>query len=461
VSRPENTTSDWFVVTSFDLRPEIRGLLKLGLPIVLTQFIQVSNTTVAVLMMGRVGALELAALGLGGSFMIFVFLVCLGIMMSLSPTIAQHFGAGRDQQIKESFQQGLWLALLTGVGAFLLLRQMDHLMLWIGIDPNVVPLVQRYLALAAWSMPATCLYMALRFLCEATGHSKPMLVINVATLPIVVAGNWAFIFGHLGMPAMGVEGAAANLILVMSLNALGMLLYVVMSRRYRARELWHSFSRPGAGLIALLKLGIPIAGTLILDTSFFTAIALMMGKIGHVWLAAHQVAINYATVAFMIPVSLSSATMARVGQAIGQNNPWLARARGVLGISCALLLVVPSILIIFIFPEWVAGLYTDDAEVVMAAVPLLFAAAFLQIFDATYITAQGALRGLKDVNGPLMISFSFWAVGLPAAWGLGWGLNWGAPGLWWGMIAGVAATAVLLIWRFHWRASSVLREPIA
>jgi len=448
-------------VTSFDLRPEIRGLLKLGLPIVLTQFIQVSNTTVAVLMMGRVGALELAALGLGGSFMIFVFLVCLGIMMSLSPTIAQHFGAGRDQQIKESFQQGLWLALLTGVGAFLLLRQMDHLMLWIGIDPNVVPLVQRYLALAAWSMPATCLYMALRFLCEATGHSKPMLVINVATLPIVVAGNWAFIFGHLGMPAMGVEGAAANLILVMSLNALGMLLYVVMSRRYRARELWHSFSRPGTGLIALLKLGIPIAGTLILDTSFFTAIALMMGKIGHVWLAAHQVAINYATVAFMIPVSLSSATMARVGQAIGQNNPWLARARGVLGISCALLLVVPSILIIFIFPEWVAGLYTDDAEVVMAAVPLLFAAAFLQIFDATYITAQGALRGLKDVNGPLMISFSFWAVGLPAAWGLGWGLNWGAPGLWWGMIAGVAATAVLLIWRFHWRASSVLREPIA
>lgn len=447
--------------TSFDLRPEIRGLLKLGLPIVLTQFIQVSNTTVAVLMMGRVGALELAALGLGGSFMIFVFLVCLGIMMSLSPTIAQHFGAGRDQQIKESFQQGLWLALLTGVGAFLLLRQMDYLMLWIGIDANVVPLVQRYLALAAWSMPATCLYMALRFLCEATGHSKPMLVINIATLPVVVAGNWAFIFGHFGMPAMGVEGAAANLILVMSLNALGMLLYVVMSRRYRARELWRSFSWPGADLIALLKLGIPIAGTLILDTSFFTAIALMMGKIGHVWLAAHQVAINYATVAFMIPVSLSSATMARVGQAIGQNNPWLARARGVLGISCALLLVVPSILIIFIFPEWVAGLYTDDAEVVIAAVPLLFAAAFLQIFDATYITTQGALRGFKDVNGPLMISFSFWAVGLPAAWGLGWGLNWGAPGLWWGMIAGVAATAVLLIWRFHWRASSVLREAIA
>ncbi len=447
--------------TAFDLKPEIRGLLKLGLPIVLTQFIQVSNTTVAVLMMGRVGSLELAALGLGGSFMIFVFLVCLGIMMSLSPTIAQHFGAGRDEQIKTSFQQGLWLASVTGIGAFLLLREMDHLMLWIGIDPAVVPLVKAYLAFAAWSMPATCLYLALRFLCEATGHSKPMLVINIATLPVVLVGNWAFIFGHLGLPPMGVEGAAANLILVMSLNALGMLLYVVTAERYRARGLWSSFTPPGAGLVSLLRLGLPIAGTLILDTSFFTAIALMMGKIGHVWLAAHQVAINYATVAFMIPVSLSSATMARVGQAMGQNDPRLARARGVLGISCALLLVVPSILMIFIFPEWVAGLYTDDVEVVVAAVPLLFAAAFLQIFDATYITAQGALRGFKDVNGPLLISFSFWIVGLPAAWGFGLGLNWGASGLWWGMIVGVASTAILLLWRFHWRAANTLRQASA
>ncbi len=433
-------------------------MLKLGLPIVLTQFIQVSNTTVAVLMMGRVGSLELAALGLGGSFMIFVFLVCLGIMMSLSPTIAQHFGAGRDEQIKTSFQQGLWLALVTGIGAFLLLREMDHLMLWIGIDPAVVPLVKAYLAFAAWSMPATCLYLALRFLCEATGHSKPMLVINIATLPVVLIGNWAFIFGHLGLPPMGVEGAAANLILVMSLNALGMLLYVVTAERYRARALWSSFTPPGTDLISLLRLGLPIAGTLILDTSFFTAIALMMGKIGHVWLAAHQVAINYATVAFMIPVSLSSATMARVGQAMGQNDPRLARARGVLGISCALLLVVPSILMIFIFPEWVAGLYTNDVEVVVAAVPLLVAAAFLQIFDATYITAQGALRGFKDVNGPLLISFSFWIVGLPAAWGFGWGLNWGASGLWWGMIVGVASTAILLLWRFQWRAANALRQ---
>ncbi len=448
-------------VAPFQLKRELRGLLTLGLPIILTQLIQVSNTTVAILMMGRVGSIELAALGLGGSFMIFVFLVCLGIMMSLSPTIAQHFGAGRIEGIRRAFQQGLWLVLATGISAFFLLRQMGQLMHWIGVDPEVIPLAQTYLNLAAWSMPATCLYLALRFLCEATGHSRPMLVINIATLPVVVVGNWALIFGHWGLPALGVEGAALNLILVMSLNAMGMLVFVLLAPRYRARNLFVSFSLPSKEFLTLLKLGLPIAGTLVLDSGFFSAIALMMGKMGHLWLAAHQVAINYATIAFMIPVSLSSATMARVGQAMGQGDPVLARQRGFLGISASLLLVVPSIVLILTFPQWVAGLYTGDLAVIQAALPLLLAAAMLQIFDATYITAQGALRGLKDVNGPMLISLSFWVCGLPAAWLMGLVIGWGAVGLWWGMVSGVALTAVLLVWRFHWRSARTIRETQA
>jgi MATE family multidrug resistance protein len=382
-------------------------------------------------------------------------------MMSLSPTIAQHFGAGRIEGIRRAFQQGLWLVLATGISAFFLLRQMGQLMHWIGVDPEVIPLAQTYLNLAAWSMPATCLYLALRFLCEATGHSRPMLVINIATLPVVVVGNWALIFGHWGLPALGVEGAALNLILVMSLNAMGMLVFVLLAPRYRARNLFVSFSLPSKEFLTLLKLGLPIAGTLVLDSGFFSAIALMMGKMGHLWLAAHQVAINYATIAFMIPVSLSSATMARVGQAMGQGDPVLARQRGFLGISASLLLVVPSIVLILAFPQWVAGLYTGDLAVIQAALPLLLAAAMLQIFDATYITAQGALRGLKDVNGPMLISLSFWVCGLPAAWLMGLVIGWGAVGLWWGMVFGVALTAVLLVWRFHWRSARTIRETRA
>ena len=447
--------------SGFAFRLELSGLLKLSLPIMFTQFIQVSNTTVAILMMGRVGSVELAALGLGGSFMIFVFLVCLGIMMSLSPTIAQHFGAGRNEGIKSAFQQGLWLALITSVVAFFLLREMGYLMYWIGVDPAITPLVQDYLDLAAWSMPPFCFYLALRFLCEATGHSRPMLVINVATLPVVIVGNWALIFGHLGLPPLGVEGAAMNLVLVGTLNTLGLLGFVLFAPRYRARRLFSSFPMPGRECLVLSKLGVPIAATLVLDSGFFSAIALMMGKMGYVWLAAHQVAINYATVVFMIPVSVSSATMARVGQAIGQQDPALARARGLLGLSCSLALVIPSILLILTMPQWIAGIYTSDVAVVQAALPLLFAVAFLQMFDATYITAQGALRGFKDVNGPLLISFSFWIVGLPAAWWLGIEMGRGAVGLWWGMVAGIAVTAMLLVWRFNTVSARTVRQTLA
>jgi MATE family multidrug resistance protein len=244
----------------------------------------------------------------------------------------------------------------------------------------------------------------------------------------------------------------------MTLNALGLLMFVFVSQRYRVRNLFTSFPLPGREFFTLLRLGVPIAATLVLDSGFFSAIALMMGKMGHVWLAAHQVAINYATVVFMIPVSISSATMARVGQAIGQENPVLARTRGFLGLSCSLALVVPSILIILTVPQWVAGLYTPETNVIQAAIPLLFAVAFLQLFDATYITAQGALRGLKDVNGPLLISFSFWFVGLPTAWWLGIEMGQGAVGLWWGMVVGIAVTAVLLVWRLHWRSARTVRE---
>ena len=252
-----------------------------------------------------------------------------------------------------------------------------------------------------------------------------------------------------------------NLVLVMTLNALGLLGFVLFAPRYRARRLFSSFPMPGRECLVLSKLGVPIAATLVLDSGFFSAIALMMGKMGHVWLAAHQVAINYATVVFMIPVSVSSATMARVGQAIGQQDPALARARGLLGLSCSLALVIPSILLILTMPQWIAGIYTSDVAVIQAALPLLFAVAFLQMFDATYITAQGALRGFKDVNGPLLISFSFWIVGLPAAWWLGIETGRGAVGLWWGMVAGIAVTAMLLVWRFNTVSARTVRQTPA
>tara|TARA_Y100000294_G_scaffold176925_1_gene200736 strand:+ start:569 stop:1930 length:1362 start_codon:yes stop_codon:yes gene_type:complete len=440
-------------------KTELTGLLALGLPIILTQLMQIGNNTVAIVMMGRVGSREMAAIGLGGAFMIFVYLLCLGIMTSLSPTIAQHFGAGRERDIRRFFQQGLWMALGVSVMAFFLLREMGRVMLWMSVDPEVVPLVQDYLDIVSWSMPAVCYYLALRFVCEGIGHSQPMMMVSLLTLPVALVGNWALIFGHLGFPALGVRGAAWNLVLVMVLNTLGLLLYLALSRRYRSRHLFASFALPGAEIWALLKLGLPIAGTLVLDSGFFSMIALLMGQLGHVALAAHQAAINYVTVVFMIPVGLSSATMARVGQSIGRGDQRQARRRGLLGIGVGVTLVLPSVLLALLLPGSIVALYTHDASVTLVAVTLLTVAGLFQLFDAVFITAQGALRGLKDVTGPLWISLlCYWLCGLPIAWFLGIQQGLGPIGLWYGMALGLGLTALLLGLRFHTKSARLVTE---
>lgn len=440
----------------FCLRLELKKLLKLGLPIVLTQFIQVSNATVAVVMMGRVGPLELAAVGLGGTLTLIVFLAALGVMMSISPTISHHFGSGKPDDIVKTFHQGIWLALITGIFSFILLKQIHILMYWINVDAAVIPITKSYLNITAWSMPAACFYFAFRFLCESTGTSKPMLIVNIVTLPIVFIGNWVLIFGFLGFPAMGVSGAAINVILVMAMNTIGMVLFLTVSEKYSLRQLFFRLSMPSKQIVDLLRLGLPIACTLILDSAFFSAIALLMGKIGHVWLAAHQVAINFATIVFMIPVSIASATMARVGKAIGQNNYELARLRGFLGIGISLFLVLPFSALVFLFPELVALIYTDSTEVISASIALLMIASLLPIFDSIYISAQGALRGIQDVKIPLLICIStFWIFGLSFSWYLGITADYGAVGLWWGMVVGVMLTGVFLTIRFYLRTTDI------
>ena len=187
---------------------ELAGLFRLGLPIIFTQLLQVSQGTIAIIMMGRVGSRERAAVGLGTSFWVFVWLGSMGLLMGLSPTIAQHQGAGRHLEMRDDFQQGLWMALVIGMLAFVLMRNIGGVMDLIGVDPQVIPLVKSYLGIGSWSMPALCLYLVMRFFCEATGNSRPMMVIQILVLPIVVLGNWVLIYGNLGFPALGVDGAA-------------------------------------------------------------------------------------------------------------------------------------------------------------------------------------------------------------------------------------------------------------
>ena len=254
---------------------------------------------------------------------------------------------------------------------------------------------------------------------------------------------------------MGVDGAALTFAVGLVLAAVLMTVYVFRARRYRQFGLFQRFRSPNLIEIRnLLRLGVPISVNLVLDSGFYGGISLLMGQMGHAALAAHQLVINYATLIFMIPVGLSSAIMVRVGQSLGRSDFAEVRFRGWLGITASTVLIVPSVVFVIFFPEIIISVYTSDPEVVTVATALLMVAAFFQIFDGLYMTGAGALRGMKDTKGPMWISIlAYWLIGFPIAWFLGSHL--GPEGLWYGMVAGIGLTAILLGWRFELKSVSL------
>ena len=451
-----------FPVPSRVIVSEVKGLLSLGLPITVTQLLQVGYTTVAVIMTGRVGATELAAVGLGAALWIFVYLGCMGVLLALSPIIAQHHGAGNAAGIRRSFQQGLWLALIVGLFGWWLLGHIGAIARPMQVDETVTPLVEDYLEIAAWSLPPTCFYFVFRFLCEGTGHSRPMMIVQLFLLPLAAFLNWVLIFGNVGSPAFGVRGAALSSTVCLTLSAVCMGGYLLTTARYRNLFLFRKIGLPDPGEIGrTVRLGLPIAVTLVLDSGFFSVLSLLMGQLGGIALAAHQVAINYATLVFMIPVGLSHAIMVRVGQSIGRRQVAQARFRGCLGILTVVVLLIPFSILVALAPEFVIHVYTRDSAVVPVAAMLLVVTVVFVVMDGVKIAGEGALRGLKETTSPMVISLlSYWLVGFPAAWLLGiyWGV--GPVGLWYGMVLGMILAAMLMTVRYLTKASLLVRSQV-
>jgi MATE family multidrug resistance protein len=429
---------------------ELRALLHLGIPLVVAQLLQVSYGFVAILMMGRVGTLELAAIGLGNSLWVMVFLATLGVLMVVSPVVARQFGADRSDAIREVFQQALWLSSIVALFSWWMMRHVGAVMSVMSVEAAVIPLVEDYLRITSWGMPSVCLYFVCRFFCEGTGNARPMMLIQLIVLPINILLSWVLIFGKLGFPALAVNGAALAGIICLWLTAVLMLIYVAKAGRYRYLKLFSDFTRPRLSEIGkLARLGLPVAGLLILESGFFNAIALMMGSLGQIALAAHNIVMNYVTLIFMVPVGLANALMVRVGQAMGESGVAEARFRGLVGIGVASGAMAISVLVIVVFPQAIIGLYTVDSAVATMASVLLVCAALFQVSDGIQITSAGALRGLQDTTVPMFIcAGAYWLVGVPTSWWLGIHLERGPFGLWLGLILGLTVGATLLGARF-------------
>ena len=428
---------------------EYKQLVRLSLPITIGQIALIATGFVDTIMAGHISPLALGAIAVGANLWIPVYLFSVGLMMAVSSMVSQYFGAREHASIRDMMKQSLLVSAVLGGVGFFVVRQLPIILHWIGIDAGIVPVATGYLFAVSWGIPAVCAYLALRFVSEGIGYTRPMMLIQVTGLIFNVFLNYVFMFGKLGVPAMGAVGAGWATAAVMWINLIMLMLYIISHHRYA--DIWQAEKRKTdwKRTREMLHLGLPIALTLVNEVGMFSAVGLLMGSLGVVEVAAHQIAINFAGMMFMIPLGIAAATTIRVGHSMGQQQPGDARFRGLAGISLAAMCMFATASTILLLPDLIVSIYSNDAEVTTMAVGLLFMAALFQLSDGIQVSAAGALRGVKDTMFPLLISVvAYWFIGLPFSYYLGISQKFGPQGLWLGLVASLTLAAVLLVWRF-------------
>ncbi|MCU0758921.1 MAG: MATE family efflux transporter [Steroidobacteraceae bacterium] len=433
------------------LRADATNILRLSGPLLVNNLATAGMTTADTVMAGRLGALELAAVALGANYVSLFYLGGLGLLMALSPTVAHAVGAGRDREAGGYFRQALWLSLGVTTVVLAGLAFTGPVLRAIGTDPAVADLAARYVGAVAFGMPAMFAFLALRFSSEGLGWTRPILFTAVLAFAVNVSGNWVFIHGRFGMPALGAVGCGVATAITQWLIFAVLWTYVRRHRAYRPYAPLARFEGPDPRrLREILALGLPICGSVLAEGALFASAGLTMGGFGATVVAAHAIAINYAALMFMVPLSIHSATTIHVGHRAGAGRWREARDAGWTGAAICVATMAVSALVLLGARGAIAALYSEDAAVVgLAALLLLYAAAF-QVADGLQVGMAGALRGFKDARVPMLLCIAaYWGLGFPLAWGLGVAAGHGAPGVWTGLIAGLFAAASMLTLR--WR----------
>jgi MATE family multidrug resistance protein len=433
------------------LARELRETLRLAVPLVLGQLSAVGMNLIDVLLAGHLDAHTLGAVAVGASVWTLALVAVIGVMMALPPSVAQLAGAGRREAIALLFHQAIWLALALGLFLAVAVRFGGAVLIsCIGVDPALVPDTVRFLHAIAFGAPALAVFFALRGLGEGIGLTRPTRYFSLFGLLLLGPIGYVLMYGRLGLPALGAQGSGIATALVLWLQAIAFALYVIRSRHYRDLHLLVHWRRPNpAALRELLHIGVPMGISLLMEAGLFVAVALIIGTLGTDVVAGHQVALNVASVTFMVPLGLAMATTVRVGHAVGRADGPGVRDAGRVGIGLTLVAQSLSAGCMLLFPHRIASLYTNDALVIGLAAQLLVLAGLFQFSDGIQVAANGALRGLKDTRIPMLITtFAYWGVGMPVGWWLAFPHGLGARGMWMGLIAGLSMAAMLLSWRF-------------
>ncbi len=431
-------------------KTEALSLIALATPILAAQLSQQALAFVDTVMAGRVSPTDLAGVAVGGSIWGPIFLFLYGVLLAITPIVAQLHGAGKTAETGPQTRRGLITVMPLVFIAILVLRNADYIFTKMSVDPQIAIIASEYLKAISWGLPAIAIFFLLRNLSEGLGLARPSMLIGLASIPVNIACNYVFIYGKLGLPAMGGVGCGWASTISLWFMCSCMLITIWRIRRYSKTNFFNlSKHYQGEKGAQLLRLGLPIGLALLVEASIFAMIALFLSPLGAITVASHQITLNYSSMVFMIPLSLSSAITIRVGYAIGRQRYDRANLTSKVGLCLNIAVAIITAAFTLIFANHIAGIYTNDSQVITIAVTLLYLNAFYQIPDAIQVGAAAALRGHKDTRVPLiMVVIAYWIIGMPLGYSLAltdfWGDPIGAKGFWISLIIGLSVAAALL-----------------
>lgn len=429
---------------------DIRRTVWLALPIIAGNLAGMGMNFVDTVMAGRLGAVSLGAISIGGAVWSGIFLFAMGLLMATPPAVSHLDGADQPKEAGAVARQAMWVALAMALVMWFLLRNSGWLLELVNVDAAITPIALDYLQAISWGAPGICLLLVARYFSEGIGLTGPTMYIGLIGVLLNVPLNYIFMYGKLGFPELGAVGCGWATAIIYCGQLLSMLLWIAGRPAYRRYGFFASWDWPQWSQIkSLLSVGLPIGGMIFCEGCLFVGAALLIGSLGAIPIAAHQIAINFSALCFMVPLGLAGAITVRVGNAIGRGQSDAARQAGWAGISITLFTQSVAAALMFFTPEWVVSWYTNDTAVAQLAVSLLFLAAIFQFPDGIQAAAAGTLRGYKDTRIPMLISIiAYWLFGLVIGYWLTFTMGWGAPGMWTGMIGGLGTAAILLTVRF-------------
>ncbi|AHF77096.1 Multidrug resistance protein [Sodalis praecaptivus] len=436
---------------------EARILLALAIPVIFAQVSQTAMGVVDTIMSGSVSATDMAAVAVGTSIWLPVILFGHGLLLALTPVIAQLNGSGRRDRIAHQIRQGFWLALGVALVIMVLLYN-SHLVIehMHSVEPALAEKAVAFLRCLLWGAPGYLFFQVLRCQCEGLSRTKPGMVIGFIGLMSNIPINYVFIHGKLGMPALGGVGCGVATASVYWIMFLLLRAYMRRTSSFRDLRLTGGLQKPDPiALKRLFTLGLPVALSLFFEVTLFALVALLVAPLGIIAVAGHQIALNFSSLMFVLPLSIGVAATIRIGFRLGEGDVEQARVSARASLMIGVTLACCTALFTSLLRERIALLYNDTPAVVAMASHLMLLAALYQISDSIQVIGNGVLRGYKDTRSIFFITFTaYWLLGLPCGYVLAL-TDWlrpamGPSGFWIGFIVGLTSAAVLMMCRMRW-----------